>query len=284
MPSYSSAGILEYGHARDHPDLEQINMGMVLERSRNIPMFFEIYSGSIIDIVVLKRTVESMMKPTPKIEIILDMRFFSHENLSLLKDVSFIIEVSLVLKAIKNAFLSASRSVDKADNVIMYENEPIFCLPVNFIMGDMNLRGHFFHDQKMESNAISDAENRMESTIRGILFVFFISLIVRSALMRGMISSGLINKYSMERMLLELEKLYVIENESGNMSELERTRKWKDILEALEMILWWQREGDQDTIIHFLYIKKATELANIYLLPYLQFNPSSKFVSLHKLR
>jgi transposase len=44
VPSYSSAGILEYGHAKDHPDLEQINLGMVLERSRNIPLFFEIYS------------------------------------------------------------------------------------------------------------------------------------------------------------------------------------------------------------------------------------------------
>ena len=59
---------------------------------------------------------------------------------------------------------------------------------------------------------------RKESTIRGILLPFFISLIIRSALMRGMISSGLINKYSLERMLLELEKLHVIENDSGNMS------------------------------------------------------------------
>ena len=30
VPSYSSAGILEYGQAKDHPDFEQINMGMVM--------------------------------------------------------------------------------------------------------------------------------------------------------------------------------------------------------------------------------------------------------------
>ena len=79
---------------------------------------------------------------------------------------------------------------------------------------------------------------RKEST-RGILFIFFISLIIRSALVRGMISSGLMNRYSLEKMLLELEKLHVVEDENGSMSELERTRKQKDILEALEKVSWW---------------------------------------------
>ena len=80
---------------------------------------------------------------------------------------------------------------------------------------------------------------RKESTIRGILFIFFISLIIRSALMRGMISSGLIKKYSLEKMILELEKLHVVEDTSGSITELERTRKQKDILEELEKVSWW---------------------------------------------
>ncbi len=73
---------------------------------------------------------------------------------------------------------------------------------------------------------------RKESTIRGMLFIFFISLIIRTALMREMISSGLMKKYS-------LEKLHVVEDANGNISELERTRKQKDILEALEKVSWW---------------------------------------------
>ena len=78
-----------------------------------------------------------------------------------------------------------------------------------------------------------------ECTIRGILFVFFISLILRSALIRGMESSGLIRKYSLERMLLELEKLHMIEDANGDLKELERTRRKKDILEALDKKSWW---------------------------------------------
>ena len=80
---------------------------------------------------------------------------------------------------------------------------------------------------------------RKESTMRGMLFIFFISLIIRTALMRGMISSGLMRKYSPEKMILELEKLHVVEDANGSMSELERTRKQKDILDALEKVSWW---------------------------------------------
>ena len=341
VQSYSSASILEYGHAKDHPDLEQINLGMVMERSRNIPLFFEICSGSIPDVVTLKRMVEGIRKLIPKMEIVLDRGFFSYENLRLLKDDSFIIAASLISGAIKNVFSSAARSVDRADNVIMYENEPVFCKQVSFTMDDLHLKGYFYHDRNREAdelsdfhrklsekrsaieklqvrpgiretiesiashygkyftwriedgkiktratnNAITAAENRMgrfllvyrgeytpleclsiyrnrdsiekafrilktdldifpmrvrkESTIRGMLFIFFISLIIRTALMRGMISSGLMKEYSLERMLLELEKFHVIEDQNGNLTELERTKKQKDIIDALDKISWW---------------------------------------------
>jgi transposase len=72
IPSYASADILEYGHAKDHHELEQVNIGMIMERSRKMPIFFDIYGGSIPDVVTLKRTVENIRSLIPKIEIILD--------------------------------------------------------------------------------------------------------------------------------------------------------------------------------------------------------------------
>ena len=78
-----------------------------------------------------------------------------------------------------------------------------------------------------------------ESTIRGTIFVFFLSLLIRSALRRGMESTKLNEKYSMERMFLELEKLHIIEDQNGNLKELERTKKQKDILNILNSVSWW---------------------------------------------
>ena len=46
-------------------------------------------------------------------------------------------------------------------------------------------------------------------------------------------------KHSLEKMILELEKLHVVEDASGNITELERTRMQKDIIDALEKVLWW---------------------------------------------
>ena len=61
-----------------------------------------------------------------------------------------------------------------------------------------------------------------ESTISEMLFTFFISFIKKTALIRGMISSGLIQKYSLERMNLKRKKLHVVEDVSGNITELNR--------------------------------------------------------------
>jgi transposase len=41
-------------------------MSLVLERSRRKPLFFEIYGGSIPDVVTLKRTVQSIKDTIPQ--------------------------------------------------------------------------------------------------------------------------------------------------------------------------------------------------------------------------
>jgi hypothetical protein len=43
---------------------------------------------------------------------------------------------------------------------------------------------------------------RKRSIIRGMLLIFFISLIIRKVLMRGMIPLGPIKKYPLEKMIL----------------------------------------------------------------------------------
>jgi len=60
-----------------------------------------------------------------------------------------------------------------------------------------------------------------ENTLRGSMFVFFLSLLIRSAILRGMQSTKLIEKYSVEKMFLELEKLHMIEDQDGKFNELE---------------------------------------------------------------
>ena len=70
-------------------------------------------------------------------------------------------------------------------------------------MNDLNLQGYFYHDPRRESDERSDFHRKLAEK--------------RSA----------------------VEKLHVVEDASGSITELERTRKQKDILDALEKVSWW---------------------------------------------
>ena len=51
IPAYLLLSIFEYGHAKDHADLPQLNFSIVMEKRRFLPVAFETYSWSIPDVV-----------------------------------------------------------------------------------------------------------------------------------------------------------------------------------------------------------------------------------------
>jgi hypothetical protein len=69
-------------------------------------------------------------------------------------------------------------------------------------MNDLNLQGNFYYDPSRENDERSDFHRRLAEK--------------RST----------------------VEKLHIVEDASGSITELERTRKQKDILEALEKVSW----------------------------------------------
>ncbi|MDA8142831.1 MAG: hypothetical protein M0T81_02470 [Thermoplasmatales archaeon] len=184
---------------------------------------------SIPDMVTLRRTMDRVKPMIPGIDIILDRGFFSMNNLKILGGMRYI------TAARDNAISAAENRMGRILMVYMGDYSGSGCLIIYRQRGAIEKA---FRPLKTDLD-IFPPRNHKEPTIRGILFVFFISLIIRSALPRGMESSGLLKKYSLERMILELEKLHVMEDQNGNLKELERTKRQKDILEALEGISWW---------------------------------------------
>lgn len=141
ISSYFSAAIFEYVYSKDHPELEQVNFSLLIEKYRRIPLFFEIYTGSIPDVDMLKSVIPMLSPMIESIAVILDHKFFSLENLRIIKGMKYIITTSLVRKEIKAVFLRASRNFDRSENVIVYEGETIFCQHVSFRIEDLNLQG-----------------------------------------------------------------------------------------------------------------------------------------------
>lgn len=74
------------------------------------------------------------------------------------------------------------------------------------------------------------------ATTRGYLFIAFIGLILRSRLVRMLKDSGLAKKYSVEGVVLELEKWRKVTLADGRVMTTEMTKKQRTILEALDLM------------------------------------------------
>lgn len=74
---------------------------------------------------------------------------------------------------------------------------------------------------------------KTDETFKGLLFVYFISLIIRMKLNNIMAHSGLNKKYTFNLMMLELRKLKKIELDNGDIILTELTKKQKDIFNML---------------------------------------------------
>ena len=79
----------------------------------------------------------------------------------------------------------------------------------------------------------------IENVSRTMEEIFGLSLLIRSALAKDMETARLNEKYLMERMFLELEKLHMVEDQNGDLKELEITKRQRDILDSLTSISWW---------------------------------------------
>ena len=75
-----------------------------------------------------------------------------------------------------------------------------------------------------------------DSTMSGFLFIVFLSLIIRSRLLKRMTEAGLLKKYALKVMLFEMEKFRKITLADGQIMETEMTKKQRLILEAINLM------------------------------------------------
>lgn len=74
--------LAEYGHAKDDPDLPQINLSLGYNQTDEIPLFYELYPGSIIDNTECRKMVErAKMYGCENVGFILDRGYFSISNI-----------------------------------------------------------------------------------------------------------------------------------------------------------------------------------------------------------
>ena len=342
--------LLEYGYNRDNDGLPQINLSLVVDKVRGIPIRYDIYSGSIADITTLTNTIQRLKQAgTDQFKLILDRGFFSQTSLAELidKKIPYIIPATMQLNSVKELMSNVQNKVKNAEYLQKYEKGTIFAMPVQLdhpyeleeTPRTLTSKGYCFYDPQREQDernsfyiqlhdvveklrnhqpknwkrpeivvheiakgftrflhwkfvegrfevsikqkAVTQRVNKMgkfllfysgdldwltcltlyrqrdsiekcfmrmknemetlplnvqkEDTMRGLLFITFLGLIIRMRLQMMMKDKGLVKQYSVEKLLLELEKIKLFELSNGETLVSEISKKNRTILEAFSL-------------------------------------------------
>ena len=343
LTSYSSQSrnidFLEYGYSRSDPDYPQVNVSLVESSESGIPIFYDIYPGSVNDITTVKNTIDVLRTAgLTDVTFIMDRGMFFSSSIEYLIEsgMNFIMPASYTLKEVKKLALLSRKTIEKGGNMISMSGEIMFAVKRTARIGNTDVSVWVYYDPDRDSrertvfysslkermdrlssrtvrkwekpgdvcgdimgpyrnfisfrydgtfhvrvrdNAVSQRVNRCGITIitftgdhdaeyvlseyrkrdaveklfmssktftggepvrvhgidalRGEMFVDLISIAIRSRILAYMRSSGLLKKYSVEKMLLELHKLRKVILQDGKEITTEITRKQKEILESL---------------------------------------------------
>ena len=341
--SYSQLiNLLEYGYNRDDDNLPQLNLSMIVDKEKGIPVMYDIYPGSIVDVTTLKNTIKKIEAyGVEKYTLVMDRGFFSKGNIEELlhEKIPFIMPATMTLKSVKELMSSAQKDIESPEYLHKFNKKPIFVKPVTLEQKEFKMDGYCFYDPKRElkekdafysrlydvkkkleetaipgwrnagevfkerakemasfyswekiddhfrinikKNAVTQRINRMgkfflfyygerdwmecltvyrerdivekgfkimkndiqslplntskDSTTKGFIFVCFIGLILRMKLLSMMRETKIIEDYTVENLLLELEKIRKVELQNGEVMVTELTRKQKEIMEKLNL-------------------------------------------------
>ena len=129
ISSYSKMlEMLEPGYNRDGEDLPQINMGMLFGETSMLPIFYNLYQGSIKDV----KTLSNMIKYAEhlnlsKVRFVMDKGFYSDKNVNemLEKSVKFTIAVPFTAGYAKDLVDSVRESISSPANSFMINGDLI---------------------------------------------------------------------------------------------------------------------------------------------------------------
>ena len=128
-------------------------MSLIIDKDLGIPLMYDVYPGSIVDVSTLKNTIKKIRSQGAKdFTLIMDRGFFSTANVEELVScgLSFIIPPASTLKKVKEAISAIHRSIDDPQYLKLHQKEPLFVMPISIEVGEICLKGYAYYDQRRE--------------------------------------------------------------------------------------------------------------------------------------
>ncbi|MDD3007185.1 MAG: IS1634 family transposase [Candidatus Pacebacteria bacterium] len=145
--------LFERGYNRDGLDLRQINLSLTVDRTRGIPLWYEVYPGSIVDVSTLGRTITTLTESgVQDTALVMDRGFFSVANLDALltSPYEFVLPPTTTMKTVKQAYAALHTTVDHPDNLHLYEGKTLFVQETELVIGDQSISAFAYFSPSRE--------------------------------------------------------------------------------------------------------------------------------------
>jgi len=169
LSSYTSAiSFFEYGHNRDGLHLPQVNLSLIVDRNRGIPLLYDLYPGSIVDVSTLNNTLEKLqVLGVTGSTLIMDRGFCSGANLAALaeKQVPFIMPASRSFKAVKQTLSRLRRTITRSQNLHLFKEKTVFVEPVDLTIEGVSFSGYGYYSPQREQDERERFYRKLRETV-----------------------------------------------------------------------------------------------------------------------
>lgn len=146
---------VEWGYNRDGESLPQVNIGVVFCNKRSLPIYYNLYPGSIVDVKTLSNCIGYMQALGLKdFMFILDRGFFSTENIRRMSEnqhsVRFIQPLPLSLKKVKQLMKAHRKILHDIRSNFSFNEELLSYVKTEIQIDDKSFPAHIFFNEKAE--------------------------------------------------------------------------------------------------------------------------------------
>lgn len=148
-----SISLSERNYNPDGPEMQQISLSLTVHRARGIPLWYEVYPGSITDVSALSHTIMALAGTgIQETALVMDRGFLSVANLDALlaSPYEFVLPPTTTMKAMKQAYAALQATVGHPDNLYLYEGKALFVQETKLVVGDHSIAGFAYYSPSWE--------------------------------------------------------------------------------------------------------------------------------------
>lgn len=153
---------VEWGYNRDKERLPQINFGMLFAQPSMLPLFYNVYQGSIRDVSTLKNILKFLSQfKLSAVTFILDKGFYSSDNISELKRkrLHFIIPLTFTVSEAYKLIEKHREEITDVSNALRVNKQILYCVRDKISINRYLLNAYIYFNKK---KSVTDEERLLK--------------------------------------------------------------------------------------------------------------------------